>query len=59
VVVVEVDENRGEKQALLAAFAGARIHGVEAIEKPVEVARGVRAFTRQPIHRLVSRAERA
>src|SRR5579863_3461405 len=61
-VVVEMHEECGQKEAFLAAVAaGARLDGVEAIEEPIEIARGSLAagLGRQGIHGFVGGAQSA
>ena len=60
-VVIEMHQQRRQEDALLAAFMRARLHAVQAVEKPVEVACRVRLarLSRQAVHRLVRRAQGA
>src|SRR5262245_6679703 len=59
-VVVQMDEHGSERQPLFTTFVRAAFRDlVEAAEQPLEMIRNQLAVTRQVIHRIVHRAERA
>src|SRR5262245_26757002 len=60
-IVVQVHDERRQKNTFAAALGGTRLHGIKTIEEPVEVARRSLAarLARQTVHRFVGGAERA
>src|SRR6185295_11083514 len=58
-IVVQVDDHRGQRQPLVAARGALLRHLVEASEQPLEMIRDqLPFFTRQVVHTIVDGAER-